>query len=85
MRAALVTTDPRIAIYPLFGPSLGLGPPWGLFGVVILYVYFVKYLGPRLMRDRKPVELRNVMIAYNAFQVLLSGYNFYEVSERTAL
>lgn len=70
--------DPRIAIYPLFGPSLGLGPPWGLLGVVTLYVFFVKWLGPRLMRDRQPFELRKVMIAYNAMQVLMSGYNFYE-------
>ena len=69
--------DPRIKIYPLFGPPFG--PPWGLFGVVALYVYFVKWLGPRLMRDRKPFDLRTVMIVYNIFQVLLSGYNFYEV------
>ncbi|XP_034242982.1 uncharacterized protein LOC117646255 [Thrips palmi] len=70
--------DPRISSYPLFGPSLGLGPPWGLFGIVAAYIYFVKFLGPRLMENRKPVELRRIMIAYNAMQVLFSGYTFYE-------
>lgn len=73
----LSLSDPRIKIYPLFGPPFG--PPWGLFGVVAVYIYFVKWLGPRLMRDRKPFDLRTVMILYNVFQVLLSGFTFYEV------
>ncbi|GIY94886.1 elongation of very long chain fatty acids protein AAEL008004 [Caerostris extrusa] len=31
----------------------------------LLYVVFVKSLGPSLMRNRKPFNLRNVMILYN--------------------
>jgi hypothetical protein len=44
------------------------------------YVFTVKVAGPRLMANRKPMELRNVLIVYNLFQVLFSSWLFYEVS-----
>lgn len=47
--------------------------------LVIGYLAWVLVLGPIYMRDRKPVNLRNTLICYNAGQVLLSGYMFYEV------
>ena len=37
-------------------------------------------IGPIYMRDRKPMQIRNTIIYYNAGQVLLSAYMFYEVS-----
>ncbi|XP_046644160.1 elongation of very long chain fatty acids protein-like [Daphnia pulicaria] len=42
------------------------------------YIYFVKSLGPRLMRDRKPFELRSAIIIYNVIQVLASIYLVYK-------
>lgn len=36
-------------------------------------------LGPRLMENRKPFELRKVLIVYNAIQVAFSIWLFYEV------
>jgi len=33
------------------------------------YFYIVKIWGPQFMRDRKPYELRNTLIAYNLVQV----------------
>ncbi|KAK3930581.1 Elongation of very long chain fatty acids protein [Frankliniella fusca] len=42
------------------------------------HFHFVERVGPRLMKNRQPYKLRKVMIAYNAMQVLLSGYTFYE-------
>lgn len=44
------------------------------------YVFTVKIAGPKLMANRKPMELRNVLIAYNLFQVIFSAWLFYEVS-----
>jgi len=44
------------------------------------YVFTVKIAGPRIMANRKPMELRNVLIAYNLFQVIFSSWLFYEVS-----
>lgn len=46
---------------------------------VLLYLSWVVVIGPLYMRDRKPFGLRNTLIYYNAFQVLLSAYMFYEV------
>lgn len=47
---------------------------------VLLYLSWVLVIGPLYMRDRKPYSLKNTLIVYNAFQVLLSAYMFYEVS-----
>lgn len=37
-------------------------------------------VGPRLMEDRKPFELRRVLIVYNFLQVIFSAWLFYEAS-----
>ncbi|KAL1465798.1 hypothetical protein WDU94_005338 [Cyamophila willieti] len=36
---------------------------------MFFYHYFVRSLGPRLMKDRKPFNIDNVLKVYNAFQV----------------
>ncbi|XP_055531730.1 elongation of very long chain fatty acids protein 7-like isoform X2 [Wyeomyia smithii] len=46
--------------------------------LIICYLLWVLLLGPMYMRDRKPMDLRRFIIFYNLFQVLLSGYMFYE-------
>lgn len=52
--------------------------PGPLLIIVVSYIYFSTSAGPRYMRDKKPYDLRNVMIVYNFTQVLLSMYLFYE-------
>ncbi|CAK9831892.1 Elongation of very long chain fatty acids protein [Anthophora retusa] len=52
-----------------------IGP---LLIILVSYVYFSTSAGPRYMKDRKPYELRNLMILHNFIQVLISGYLFYE-------
>ncbi|XP_065172157.1 very long chain fatty acid elongase AAEL008004-like [Atheta coriaria] len=44
----------------------------------LFYGLGVTKLGPYLMGDRKPFELRNLIIGYNFVQVLISTYLFYE-------
>ncbi|XP_050536829.1 elongation of very long chain fatty acids protein AAEL008004-like isoform X3 [Daktulosphaira vitifoliae] len=46
--------------------------------ICLSYVYTVKHLGPRLMANRKPMELRSLLILYNLFQVIFSTWLFYE-------
>ncbi|KZC08760.1 Elongation of very long chain fatty acids protein 1 [Dufourea novaeangliae] len=46
--------------------------------IVVSYIYFSTSAGPRYMRDKKPYDLRNVMIVYNFIQVLFSVYLVYE-------
>lgn len=53
--------------------------PLPTLGMIICYLLWVLLIGPMYMRDRKPMDLRRVIIFYNLFQVLLSGYMFYEV------
>ncbi|XP_053211899.1 elongation of very long chain fatty acids protein 7-like [Panonychus citri] len=67
--------DPRIADYPFFNSG-----PWLTLTLVGLYLLIVKYFGPMWMRDRKPYDLRRVLIGYNAAMVVLSGYIYYRGS-----
>ncbi|XP_050817193.1 elongation of very long chain fatty acids protein 1 [Gopherus flavomarginatus] len=65
-------TDPRIAEYPL------MQSPFLMMGILLGYVYFVLSLGPRLMANRKPFDLKKFMVIYNFFLVGLSLYIVYE-------
>ncbi|KAG5675220.1 hypothetical protein PVAND_005144 [Polypedilum vanderplanki] len=67
-------TDPRVAKWPL------AASPFPTLFICLAYVYIVKVLGPRFMQDRKPFNLRKVIIFYNFLQVMLSFYLFWEVS-----
>ncbi|KAF4525557.1 hypothetical protein B566_EDAN015114 [Ephemera danica] len=46
--------------------------------VCLTYVFIVKVAGPKFMENRKPFELKQVLIWYNAFQVAFSTWLFYE-------
>lgn len=48
--------------------------PVPILGILAAYISFVLFIGPRYMKNRKPFELRNTIICYNAFQVCLSAY-----------
>lgn len=41
----------------------------------------VIWIGPKLMKDREPVNLKIVLIVYNFAMVLLSVYMFHEVKD----
>ncbi|XP_058054557.1 elongation of very long chain fatty acids protein 7 [Anopheles bellator] len=49
-----------------------------LIMVLVTYLYFCLYAGPRYMAKRKPFKLETVLIVYNAVQVLLSIVLVYE-------
>lgn len=66
--------DPRVEDWLLMSSPL---PQTIILG---FYVYFVTSLGPKLMENRKPFELKKVMITYNFSIVLFSVYMFYEAS-----
>lgn len=64
--------DPRVEDWLLMSSPL----PQAI--ILVLYVYFVTSLGPKLMENRKPFDLKKVMITYNFFIVLFSVYLCYE-------
>jgi hypothetical protein len=65
--------DKRVDHWPL------MNSPLPTIAICCLYFYCVKFLGPKLMKDRKAFEIRKTIIAYNLFQVLFSVYIMYEI------
>ena len=63
-------SDPRVANWPL------MQSPWPTVGICLSYVYLVKYLGPKLMKERPPYNIRFFMVLYNFSMVLVSVYIF---------
>ncbi len=66
--------DPRTKDYFL------VENPFYIFTIISLYIYFVTKLGPAMMRNRKPLELKGIMIVYNVFQIAYNTYIFHGVS-----
>lgn len=65
--------DPRVNSLPLASSG-----PWSTLALIALYLYVVKVFGPNFMRDRKPYNLKGVMIVYNFAMVAVSGWMFFE-------
>lgn len=66
--------DPRVNDWPL------MDSPFPTLLMVITYLYIVTYLGPKVMANRKPFKLNNVLVYYNAGQVIFSLGMLWEVS-----
>ena len=52
---------------------------WPTITLSVLYWYFSMVLGPYIMKDRAPLELKMPMQIYNVFVTLLSAYMCYEM------
>ncbi|KAL9891537.1 very long chain fatty acid elongase 7 isoform 2-T2 [Glossina fuscipes fuscipes] len=65
-------SDPRVKDWPM------MSSPAPTLALCILYAYFSKSLGPKLMRNRKAFDLRKLLIYYNLCQTLFSAWMFYE-------
>lgn len=74
LNPCLVLTDPRVNDWPL------MFSPIPTVAMVAFYLYVVIFLGPRVMANRKPFKLNNVLIVYNAAQVVFSLTMLWEVS-----
>jgi len=62
--------DPRVANYPL------MRTPWVVVAMCVSYLWFVKIIGPGLMKDRKAYELFNFIRVYNLGMVAWNGFGF---------
>lgn len=65
---SLVGVDPLIDQWPL------MHSPIPVISIVLGYLIFVKKIGPKMMENHKPFNLREVLVAYNALQVALCCY-----------
>ncbi|XP_070491195.1 very long chain fatty acid elongase 7 [Chironomus tepperi] len=62
----VVNEDPRTKTW-----FLG-NTPGPLVSILVTYLYFCLYAGPRYMKNRKPFQLTKTLIVYNAVQVVFS-------------
>lgn len=53
--------DSRVSKLPLLN-----GGPWHVLSLTAIYLYFVLSAGPRYMKNRKPYDLRGVMLFHNS-------------------
>ncbi|XP_018567405.1 elongation of very long chain fatty acids protein AAEL008004 [Anoplophora glabripennis] len=65
-------SDPRTTDWPL------MHSPVPTIMMVLGYLYVILFLGPRMMENRKPFKLREVLVIYNGAQVLYSLFMLYE-------
>ncbi|XP_026061891.1 elongation of very long chain fatty acids protein 1 [Carassius auratus] len=68
----LKRTDARVRDYPL------MQNPIEMTFILLGYVIFVLYVGPRYMTNRKPFHLNAAMIVYNFSMVAFNAYIVYE-------
>ncbi|BES94283.1 elongation of very long chain fatty acids protein [Nesidiocoris tenuis] len=66
-------SDPRSKHLPL------MGDPLPIVMVIGVYMYFISILGPRLMKNRAPMQLNRFMHCYNAVQVVANAMIVYKV------
>lgn len=64
-------TDSRVEEWPM------VKSPLPTLGLCLSYVVFVKVIGPRLMKNREPFNIRWLMITYNLVMVAVSTYIFW--------
>lgn len=65
-------SDPRVNDWVM------MSSPFPTLAICLSYAYFSKVLGPKLMENRKPFDLRGILITYNLLQTLFSTWIFYE-------
>lgn len=65
-------SDMLIGIDPVVDEWFLMKSPVPVLSILSLYLFFVLKWGPKWMDKRKPFELKNLLIAYNAYQVCFS-------------
>nr|XP_042913420.1 elongation of very long chain fatty acids protein AAEL008004 [Parasteatoda tepidariorum] len=51
--------------------------PYKTYAGVIIFLIYIKIIGPKMMKNRNPYDLRTPMLLYNIVLVALSGWMFY--------
>jgi len=69
----IANIDTRVEDLPL------MSSPFPTALLCLTFILGVKVLGPALMKDREPFQLKNTLVVYNFSQVLVSAFLFYEL------
>lgn len=65
--------DPRSDHLPM------VNSPLIIFGIISGYLWLVLSVGPRFMQNRAPFQIKNIIIAYNAFQIVANIFVWFYV------
>ncbi|XP_029174303.1 elongation of very long chain fatty acids protein 7-like isoform X2 [Nylanderia fulva] len=66
-------SDPRVSDW------LFMSNPFGIILILLTYLSFVLYFGPRYMKNRKPYTLKKTMICYNISIAIANLVSFYGI------
>jgi len=53
------------------------GGPWKIMTISFSYWLFVRILGPSMMKNREPFDLRSLMLLHNSFLIGVNGVGFF--------
>ncbi|XP_050440913.1 elongation of very long chain fatty acids protein 4-like [Adelges cooleyi] len=51
-----------------------MSTPWPVLSTLVIYLLFVLKLGPKIMENRKPFNIKYVILLYNLIQTVYNGY-----------
>lgn len=57
-----------------------MSSPLPVLGVVALYLLFVTKYGPEFMKDRKPLNIKFIILVYNLYQTIYNAFIVSKVS-----
>ncbi|KAI1287473.1 Elongation of very long chain fatty acids protein 1 [Halotydeus destructor] len=66
-----IGADPRIIQYPLMKNG-----PWLVLTILAIYLIFVQFIGPKLMKNRVAFNLKPVIFGYNLLMMSINCYFF---------
>ena len=66
--------DPRVKQWFLMQSA------WPTIYISAAYMILAKWVGPWLMKNRRPYYPKNAILCYNVFQIVFSFWMFYEVN-----
>lgn len=69
----IIISDPRSTDYPF------ISTPFPTLMLLYFWYQFIFKWGPQYMKNRKPFNLKRIIIIYNVLQVLGNSYIFYYV------
>lgn len=53
-----------------------MSTPWPILIILTVYLLFVLKIGPKIMKNRRPFNIKYIMMSYNLMQIV---YNMYIV------
>ncbi|KAL4130704.1 hypothetical protein QTP88_008102 [Uroleucon formosanum] len=51
--------------------------PLPVFSIVAVYLLFILKIGPNMMKNREPYQLKHIMLVYNIFQTIYNAFILY--------